>query len=247
MKRKGSYTATSNKKPKLERQGGVTGASLQAQINTLKRTEEMKVQDQAAAGNLALVGAYATAENCVTRLTQGPGYFERIGSKVVVTGVFLKFFLRTRTAELTEATNVRVLLFIDKQPSSGVATCPALSTLYPPNGVLSNNVGSLVNCNTFWPARKRYRILMDKVVTINPQTVSDYDPVTGNSTAYFPYTRMVKKFFPLKDLPVMYNNTTGVADSVATNNIWLWFGQTITGSGVGCTVDYVTRLYYKDA
>lgn len=247
LKRKRSVGAnTSNKKPRLERQNATVGdvMALQRQLRRLRSTEETKVQDWAAAGLLNIVGSYNTVESCCTRVAQGTQYFERIGMKINVTGILLKYAISHRDLELNAPTSCRVLLFVDKSPDNGVATCPALHTLYPPNGLLGNNTGNISTCNTFWPSRKRYKILYDKVVVINPDTVKDYDPVTGNSTLYFPKIQRYKKFIPL-DLQVEYNNTTAVPDSVSSNNIWLWMGE--TSSIAPSQVEYSTRIYFKDA
>jgi len=251
MKRKRDEANTSAKRQKVSATPSQMALStkvgkLEKAVKLLEQDSELKVQDHAAAGNLVISGSYCTAENCVTRITQGNQYFNRVGNKINVQGVFIKFFLRSRSLELTEATNVRVLLFIDKSPDTGLAAAPVFNSVYAPNGVLGNNTGSLVTCNKHWPSRKRYRILWDKIVTINPDTVLDYDPVTGNTTSIFPKTQQYKKFFPL-NLPVSYNGAGGNANDIANNNIWLWFGQTVTGSAVGATVDYVSRVFYRDA
>jgi hypothetical protein len=252
MKRKREDAYAPNKRQKVSAspsQMALTTkvSKLQYAVNQLQKDSELKIQDQQAAGNLVVSGSYATAENCITRVTQGIAGNNRIGIKIAVQGILIKFFLRSRTAELTEATNIRVVCFIDKSPETGIATAPVLQSLFTPNGLLNNTGTTLVHANTNWPVRKRYKVLYDKVVTINPDMVLDYDPVTGNTTSIFPKTQEYKKFIPLKGLPVMYNGTGGLATDVATNSIWIWWGQTATGSGVGATVDYSTRLYFRDA
>lgn len=246
MKRKNTYAAPPAKRQKFDRQNATVGEvmSLKQQIRRLKSTEEMKVQDWAAAGLLNIVGSYNQVEACATRVAQGTQYFDRIGMKIVVQGIYLKFAIRHRDLELNAPTSVRVLLFIDKNPSSGVPQCPALHTQYPPNGLLGDNTGTISTCNVWWPARKRYKVLYDKVITINPDTVKDYDPVTGNSTLYFPKEQRYKKFIPL-NLTVEYNNTTAVADSVATNNIWFFAAE--TASIAPSYIEYSTRIFFKDA
>lgn len=252
MKRKRDEANTSNKRQKVSAspsQMALTTkvSKLQYAVNQLQKDSELKIQDHQNAGNLVIAGSYATTENCITRVTQGIAGNNRIGTKIAVQGILLKFFIRSRSAELTEATNVRVIIFVDKSPETAIASAPVLQTLYTPNGLLNNTATSLVHCQTNWPVRKRYKVLYDKVVTVNPDTVLDYDPVTGNTTSIFPKTQEYKKFIPLKGFPVMYNGTGGLSTDVATNSIWLWFGQTVTGSAVGATVDYSTRLYFRDA
>lgn len=220
---------------------------LENSVASLKSESELKVQIQTNSGNLSPQSSYFTTENCVSRVTQGIAGNNRIGTRISCQGLYLKMNLRSRTAEITDPTIIRCIVFVDKNPGTGVSTAPVLNSLVSPNGLLDNSFGSISVCNTNWVARNRYKILYDKVFVLNPQTILDYDPTTGNTSLMFPVTQFYKKWIPLNDMPITYNGSGGASTDISSNNIWLWFGQSATPSAVGATVEYQSRLYFKDA
>lgn len=248
MKRKRDEANTSSKRRRTG-DAPVTAkvAKLEKQIRVLSKTEEVKQQLQALAGNVAIASGYALTSNCCTRITQGIAANQRIGAKITCLGLHMKFRVQTRSIEYGEPTIVRVIIFIDKQPITGSADPPLLQTVNAPDGLLLNGTGTIATCPNNYVSRKRYKKLYDKVIVINPQTVLDYDPVTGNTTAMYPESRVWQKWINLRNLPVQYNGVAGTADQIANNNLWVCQIQQATPLAAGWYTDSVSALYFKDA
>lgn len=207
---------------------------------------ERKYYDTEFTGNIAATTTtFAGAEvnpatvSCLSAPAQGDDYNNRIGRKITAVAIKIKgeVFLEAQTGQAGAEgpITVRLILGIDTQTNATqvvsedvINSGTALATLMFQNPA---NFG-------------RYRILKDKLITLNPSTIA-YDTV-GNNYELGGNKRMFKINYKFrKPLVIRFNATsTAGVSSVTDNNIFMICGANSTSSVP--KLSYKARFVYTD-
>lgn len=175
---------------------------------------------------------------------QGVGPNNRIGNQINMTSLMTKILLLSNASSL-DPTRYRVLIVIDKEFEIGnpqLGGAPTSSAILD-NSVVTDLTLSPRNFNNI----KRYKIVYDKVFIQNPQTLLDYDPVTGNTTLYTRMSKYLTIHLKMKHRLQFLGPTNTIAELTGTVPL-LYIVSDRTGvAGAGEPLATVAqRIYYKD-
>lgn len=98
---------------------------------------------------------------CVNEVTQGANYYQRVGTKIVIKSIQLRFSVQAGAQ--TDCYTVRWALIYDRQTNGTAGAGPILGDIFQQNGVVGTNVDTGVNLQN----RSRFVILRDRMVDIN--------------------------------------------------------------------------------
>jgi len=171
----------------------------------------------------------------------------RNGNRVFPTSIHIRAELITdpdQVSVLNGPTWIRCILFWDRQPNGAAPTIVGASNT---QSLLDNTVVNLGylsprNFNTI----KRYKILYDKVITLNPQVVLTTvagPPSTSQVVPMGYYLNFTKKLGRM----IQFNDTTGVIGSIETNSLYIMYICNVTAGANQPQVVAGYRLYYRDA
>lgn len=174
--------------------------------------------------------------NTLNDIAQGTGESQRIGRKCTLTKIHCRLifeFLQVSGVTLLDARDchetVRVMLIWDTQCNgSGGSTTDVLDT---------NEYDSYRNLANV----KRFRILMDKLVTFNTSIAVSGDGITTLTERYDRdyQVRFSKKLW----IPIEFAGTTGGLTEIATNNlqllIWTKHGDRMGLADSKCRIRYI--------
>jgi len=137
--------------------------------------------------------------------------------------------------------------------NDGSVGCPA-------NGAaptLSGTVTSILDVTTItdlliapynYSAMDRFKILMDKRVIINRRVVADTDPATGATQEYQPIVKPFNKRFKLgRTVRYAVNSSTGTITDISTNSLYFIVVGNVAPASVNPTIQFSSRIYFKDA
>nr|AOV86280.1 hypothetical capsid protein [uncultured virus] len=174
--------------------------SLPQQVKTIMtRASEKKYIDyiplDSTPASIFLIGSNLSNNDtmfCVNAMQQGTGFYNRIGRKTKTLSIRLKLqFLHNYSNNFTTpySTGVngnilRCVLLYDRENTGVIPTFAQIFGLTTQTGATVNTVTDPLQLTH----SERYRVLMDKVVVMNPDitpVLGDYDPVSGNSTAAY--------------------------------------------------------------
>lgn len=191
-------------------------------------TEELKFKDTvvAAGGSVSTAGEIVPATGTLNVIAQGTGESERIGRKVEVKYIGVRYTLHlddTTVANQTKDT-VRVILYQDKQANG--ATAGVLDILDTASYQSFNNLSN----------KGRFRVLADRVHSLQA--------TAGAGTTGLTYGEAIQNgSMHIKcNTPIEFNSTTGAITEIVSNNL----GFLVISSDGHTEFDATVRLRYSD-
>lgn len=167
------------------------------------------------------VGQTGSVVASVNLLTQGITECDRIGQRIIVKKLEMKFAYLFQNAANDTADIIRIIVFIDKQCNGATAT------------VLNLLETEFYNSHLNLSNMDRFRILYDRTLTLNLQ--ANQDILNGcQAGATRTFTTQMK-------LPVEYKNGTDTIGAVTSNNIGY---LTISKLASKTTLRIDTRIRY---
>ncbi len=149
---------------------------------------------------------FAAGEDTLIDIAQDTGQSQRIGRKIIITKILLRY--RILQIQATNPANtsdvVRTILYIDRQANGTPATIGILLT--------SSNIDKFRDLDH----PNRFKVLMDST-TIHNSTAGGGD---GTTEDYAENTKYYTKFFNVR-IPVFYNGATGAVTEIGENNLCL--------------------------
>ncbi len=194
----------------------------------LLKSGESKFLDQTVdVTTISATGEIASASLVV--LPQGNDDSERIGRKVTVTSIGMKYDvnLPKATDGNETADTIRLILYWDKQANGATAT-----------------MATLLEDGTDWLSFRnltetgRYVFLMDRTFVIEAPGISGNGTTTETGQAIHH-----DDFYKTVNIPIEYSGITGVIAQIRSNNIGL---AVISRTGLA-DLDSVIRIRYTDA
>lgn len=183
-----------------------------------------------------------TAFTLLNGIAQGVTAVTRIGNNVRLTSLHLKVNVNTETDNL-KASVARLLVFIDKQ--SNLADPPVLSggsgAALLDWTVIQNIVCAPYSHKTIY---SRYKILIDKVIILNPQTVQNFNVATGTTQLLQQATKHINKKVKL-NYTVEYGGTGATVASIASGAVHLCLVTTDV-STESLSISGGCRINFKD-
>lgn len=172
----------------------------------------------------------AAQQYLINGLAQGTGVINRIGNKVNILALDIRWTMSANSAASTAITpsRVRVILVWNRQTNGSLLSLPNL--LQDPNAV--TNINSAFN----YVARDRYKVLYDKVFDLG------YDGDVLESRE-LKHGKIIKYF---KHKPsVTYNAGGATISDIVKNSLELYFISDV--NLLGPTISWQGRLLFEDA
>ena len=167
---------------------------------------------------------------------QGAGESERVGRKIVIKKVMFRGRVTLGSAQAgtvgdaVEATQIRVILYLDKQCNGAAATA---AQILGPGTVSIDSFNELVN-------KGRFTILKDKIVDLNRLCM------VHNGTNYDGGEVIRKVFFSKKcNIPIEYEGATGAITEIRSNNIGM-MAVAWDASSSPVLLNGLVRIRYSD-
>ncbi len=190
-----------------------------------------------AANSVNIASTGVLVQDSLNIVPSGTGPSERIGRKITIRSIngHMNFFTNLTDAQPVPSPGVfvRLILVLDSQANGT-------------NAIVSGIGGILVNADVLEHLNlnnsQRYRVLMDKYVTINPTNMASDGAGVVSSAALTAY----RSFYKRCNIPVEFNADSGLMATIRSNNLGM-----IAISSVG-GVDSITlesnwRIRYTDA
>jgi len=249
MKRKASasYKKPPAKKTKTDHQKVL---QLQRQLNSLNRKSEIHVFDRGFNGAFTstLLGAsFPSVVLALSTPVQGDSIFNRHGSEISVKRLKLKFNTFFSVNEVDQ-TRIRVIVYMDRQANSQVNPVVFRSAGGSDNAIYDDTTITDVTVMPFNILQKRrYKILMDKVIVNNPQVVRDYDPASGNTSTVSSKVSHHTFSKALTEKILFASSNLGTSADVVNNNIiFLAISNTPFTVGSVPTMTFNSRMYFEE-
>lgn len=158
---------------------------------------------------------------CVNAVQQGTSFYNRVGRKITLRSVFINCTITASAAGIdeekestTSAVTVRMVVLYDRQPNGAKPNFSEIFASYDNKGVKSSMFLSPMD-----PSQtSRFRLLRDKVYTLNPMRDS------GAVAAAF-HDKKVKEYVKIPNLETMFSNTSDpptIAD-ISTGALYVGF------------------------
>jgi len=182
-------------------------------------------------------------DSCLLPTAQGSGYGQINGNKYLLKTVRVKGSLFAAVVgNVTSVSNpipVRLILVEDTMPSGNQAQG---EEIFQDFGATEENAYAFLRMAS---GGGRFRILKDKIITLNP-TVAANDAGAGTvSTGYSqPHFKFAVK--PNKEVQVKTGNSTPTIGGTVNSNIFLLAYAYKTTSAAAITVQACSRAYYID-
>lgn len=187
-----------------------------------RRADELKTIDSTATTDITTTGLV----NTINGVAAGTDYNNRIGRKIMMRSLLLRVTLQpinTINAPVGEA--VRVIVFYDTQ-TNGVL--PTIAQLLQ-NGQFDDPL-NLDN-------RDRFRIIMDKLIPMNPVTYN-----AGTLTGGAPVVKTMTKYRKFR-LEGIFSGTGSTVGSIATGGIFIAY---ISKNGTLTNITWDSRVRFVD-
>jgi len=228
--------------------------ALAARVNRIEKSliETKYVDDYT---STTASNATATANsNTLNLMAQGDTVMTRNGNKIFMTHAEIKYYVQNNSV-LTGPVNIRVMVLYDASPSGQAnSLCIAGTQIqFGPTGVLDNTVitGSPQIMPHAFEMKYRYKVLYDKIHTLNPLCFNGQS-ITNNTSATATITgTSVENLQQLHHCVIPLNKQTVFQDGTAN------LSSVLKGSLVGfwCSdqssnlpfVVFGSRIFFKDA
>lgn len=219
-------------------------SSLNRKIKRLNDMIELKFIDSFFSGS---VNDNGSSIQLLNGIPIGTDPDERVGLELRATSVQFRGYLLTDPDVLASST-VRIIVFWDRQANGSVPL--TLTSLTAADGTILDL--TTVTDPTLAPynysAIDRYRVLYDKIITINPDVINtsvrDEGPpdVTTTATVLTKRANFKKKI--KLGRTVKYDDASSGIASIATNSLYM---VAYTMEDDGPVLRFGSRFYYKDA
>jgi len=201
---------------------------LERRVKALEKRPELKYFDT----QNSIVGVLTTGTLlCPHFIPQGDDFDNRIGEEL--TAKFVNYRIRIWHTPAPDADQIRFILFWDRQCNGGAPGITVTGSNYA-TALLDNvTVPNTSICRTNNRTSQRYKILYDKVHTVNPDTTN------ANVIRYFSINRR------LSNARIKFDSSSGSGYSHLTSrtlNLLVITGQTVTTT----TVQVTCRFWYID-
>lgn len=194
---------------------------VERKVRRINRSVETKVLDFFTDGE-ETVNNSAKYFGFLDNINQGTGRDERIGTKIKITSIHFRYYLKGSSQALSSSdfwNTARVWLVVDKQPRVPGTPPSASSQIFQ----TTDYIGTIPDATAFvltpynWENRGRYKILYDKV-----HYMSTWATTTAASywTPMAPYFRVYGKKYKKMNLIVHYDDD---GNAVIKNALWLGF------------------------
>jgi len=251
MKRKDAPTKTFKGNPKRAKVGSDHQEiiKLKRQVNVLKKANETHTFDVTANVGLtsaAISGTYPSCVRCLNCPLLGDFYNNRQGNQVLSRGFKLKGAIYSQAAEINQQT-FRVIVYCDTQ-NNGILSPSVIGA--PTSNSFLDNAGVLVeNLMPNWQNRKRFIKLYDKTLICNPSSVSDYDPITGNTSTVVSKALRFDTFIPFTKIINYNQNNAALASDIQQNAVYIAiFSDAPTNLSVlQANASFLTRWFFCEA
>jgi len=248
MKRKSNLISTQPKKKQKTTDHNQI-VVLKRDVRALKQANETHVFDQNIFGAFTttlISGVWPSAGACLNCPIQGDTVFNRQGSEVKGVGFSIKGNLLFHPGEINQTT-CRLMVYLDKQ-NNGTAN----------NTILTPSANALIDVTTCVDAvyapqyivnKKRFKILYNKVFNNQPAVVTDYDPVTGNTSTVAIRSAQFNIWIPWKGITEFNAGNAATAADIQTNAVrFLVFSESPTISATNfMSVSMAARFFFKEA
>lgn len=159
---------------------------------------------------------------------QGSDFNQRIGRRISIRSWYIRGYITNGTTPVSQP--VRLMIVLDKQPNGAAATSQDVLRSAATVVADTDTPNNLDN-------RERFRVLMDKVTTIQ----TNGGTTSGSADRY--YFKKYKKC----NIQVTYNDPNSGIGSINTNAIWIVaLGLFATGSANAPTYTFASRLRFTD-
>jgi len=223
---------------------------LKRDVRALKQANETHVFDQNIFGAFTttlISGTWPSVGACLNCPIQGDTIANRQGAEVKAIGFALKGTILCNPQEL-QNTQFRFIVYLDKQ-NNGTAANTILRTVSE-NGLLDNTTCVDVNYCPFNPVnKKRFRVLLDRNMINSPQVITDYDPVTGNTSTVSIKALKFKFWVPWTGLTEYNSGNASTAVDIQTNAVRVLVIQSAPQSVAAAyaSMSLASRFYFKEA
>lgn len=195
---------------------------------------EMKFHDIDVDDGSILTGGTILNSGTINIIAQGNTESTRIGRKSVIKAINWRWQIRLSIQDAgatpREPETVRLILYLDKQCNGATATI--LDILDTANYQSFNQLAN----------KNRFRILMDKMIDINPKNLASDGAGLVSSSAQ----KISGSYYKKCNIPIEFDNsaTTGVITSMRSNNLGV---LSIADVGSITQLDSKFRLRFTDS
>ena len=154
-------------------------------------------------------------------VTQGTDDNDRIGRKIYAKAIGIRGTVNLDSSVNTLATNVRIIVFVDKQANGATAAVTDILA-----SAAWNAYQNLDNV-------KRFSFLLDRVVTLNPMFSST---LAGSQRCFINWYKNI-------NMEILYKANAGTVADLSSANI----GVLSISDNANCDLDYISRLRFTDA
>lgn len=208
-----------------------TVKSLDRRIKKIRLNEELSHKDTFYNSQTFSTSANISVLNA---MLQGDTNITRDGNNISVTSVQWRFRFQLDTDNLLPVV-IRHLVLWDSQPNGAL---PGLSDVLD-NSVITTAVFAPYNSDF----QKRFKILHDKVMVLNPQVISDFDVTTGTTSTLIPVTMLDKGKRSLSRV-AKYDANAGDITDIQSNALISIFVSNTAAELPTAAGGY--RVYFKD-
>jgi len=217
------------------------------QYVAMRSSAELKGMDTVLGPAAPILGTTNTNDQIypVNLVRAGNGSWNRVGRRIFMKSVRLRGYLVTVAdnnggVAFTRGTIIRMVLIYDRQPSgTGI---PAYSQIFGYTDQAGTEASSVLS-NVRWDTTDRFRVLRDKVFTVNPVAIPGNAEEGAESKTYF------DEFVDLKGLETVFGGQSEpmtIAD-IQSGSLLVAFRIDPTTANAVTGLDQATaRLRYTD-
>lgn len=186
---------------------------------------ERKFFEDNKAATLVTSGAPQIFRNSINLVAQGATESERVGRRMIVTRVMIRFIAKIPAATVAGDVSdvLRVMVYVDRQANGATAT---YGDILNSASVLSYN--NLVNSG-------RFHTLMDKTFPMVCASGVSFGGFSGEYQKVWTFSKKVR-------IPIEFSGATGAMGEVKSNNI----GVLVASNEGLCFVEFKSRIRFAD-
>lgn len=175
----------------------------------------------AAASLLATTNTNASSFT-LNLIQQGTGFFNRVGRKISMKSIRLKYHLVCRHFQTTQdvvSSVCRAVVIYDQQPSG---TLPTYDTIFAQTDQAGTDTGTILD-NVRFDNTSRFKVLSDKVFVSNAMTM-----VGTTDADYQDINHFCDEYVKLKGLETVFSGTSSPATiaDISTGALYVYFRAT---------------------
>lgn len=211
--------------------------NLNKKIKRVEKDAEVKWVDEYSANNI--VNNVGLVNNPLSpNPIQGDGVSNRQGNVITITSWHIKAIFLSQPGFIGP-TRIRCMVVIDLQFNGAN---PVLGGTILDNTTITDLTLSPRNMNQV----KRFKIIYDKMFYLQPYTVQDYDPVTGNTSTVVSRGHSINIFNKIRHRIQFVSNGGTTADLTGFVPLFYVVSDRAVLSGQEPVMAYSGRVNYKD-